>query len=163
MAKSVIAAPPFRLRLIPIGIAGHPSCSHAEHQQQSQPESGIEQHSQRRELDAPDQHSHRRRRHALPNQPSRYPPFSAHISTPSAAEPAAKAFCIADASSCAHSHHLLRALKNYSSLLQFCRLAVTNASQSSGGFPRPSIFSNTAYGSDLLPEERSVFSSLTQT
>jgi hypothetical protein len=49
-----------------------------------------------------------------------------------------------------------------SSLLQSCLLACTNALQSSGGFPRPSIFSDTAYGSDLLPEDRRVCSSLTQ-
>ena len=50
----------------------------------------------------------------------------------------------------------------YSSLLQPCLLAFTKAFHSSGGFPRPSIFSNTAYGSDLLPEDRKVCSSLIQ-
>jgi len=47
-------------------------------------------------------------------------------------------------------------------LAQSAWLAATRAAQSSGGLPRPSIFSNTAYGSDLLPDDRRVCSSLTQ-
>ena len=45
---------------------------------------------------------------------------------------------------------------------QSCLDAVINEAQSSGGCPRASILANTVYGSDLLPEERSVDRSLTQ-
>ena len=79
-----------------------------------------------------------------------------------AVENALEALCVADAGFRAHRRHLLHAWDGYSSLLQSCRATATNAFQSSGGFPRPSIFSKTAYGSDLLPDDRSVVSSLTQ-
>jgi hypothetical protein len=49
-----------------------------------------------------------------------------------------------------------------SGLLQSCLLARTNAFQSSGGFPRPNIFPDTTCGSDALPDDRRVYSSLTQ-
>lgn len=54
-----------------------------------------------------------------------------------------------------------RAAYGFSGNDQFALLAATSAAQSSGGLPRPSIFSNTAYGSDLLPAARKVCSSLT--
>ena len=44
---------------------------------------------------------------------------------------------------------------------QSCLDAFINEAQSSGGCPRASILANTVYGSDLLPEERSVDRSLT--
>ena len=48
----------------------------------------------------------------------------------------------------------------YRSACGFWPDAAINAAQSSGGFPRASILANTTYGSVLLPEDRSVRSSL---
>lgn len=56
----------------------------------------------------------------------------------------------------------IEAMNSYDHAAQSLRLAATKALQPSGGLPCFSIFSKTAYGSDLLPAERKVRSSLTQ-
>ena len=87
----------------------------------------------------------------IPWTPTNSMPGVRRVGTPSATQGAAEAFCGADA--CRGVHGRLLLLRDaYSSLLQSCLLACISACQSSGGFPRPSIFSNTTYGSDLLPK-----------
>src|SRR5690606_38060131 len=121
-----------------------------------------QQCSKHGQLDDPQQRRGATCWHASRNQPTGHTSFLTHEPTPQPAQPAAEALCVTETGFRGHGPHLLHARSSYSVLLQSCWLAAINAFQSSGGLPRPSIFSKTAYGSDLLPADRKVCSSFTQ-
>ena len=135
---------PFRIRRRQIdrGVAtsGH---KHQEHRQRGKPDSDAQQRTRRGRLDAPHQRRGACLRHPTADQPIHHAPFLAYAAAPvgSQAHGPNALLLMRVVVYMIVSGHIRNA---YSPLPQSGLLAATNALQSSGGFPRPSIFSNTA-------------------
>ena len=135
---------PFRIRRRQIdrGVAtsGH---KHQAHRQRGKPDSDAQQRTRRGRLDAPHQRRGACLRHPTADQPIHHAPFLAYAAAPvgSQAHGPNALLLMRVVVYMIVSGHIRNA---YSPLPQSGLLAAANALQSSGGFPRPSIFSNTA-------------------
>lgn len=132
----------FRRRQIDRGVAtsGH---KHQEHRQWGKPDSDAQQRTRRSRLDAPHQRRGARLRHPRPiNRSAMRRSWRTHQRRPQPSpRPKRSAALMRVVVYMIVSGHMRNA---HSPLPQSGLFAAANALRSSGGFPRPSIFSNTA-------------------
>lgn len=115
-----------------------------EREQQGQPERDIQQHGEDGELGDPKQEPRYAGRQSLIGEPLDCTGLLPNVSPPCAAKSSAAAFCVRGTGCRFHRSYLVWRVYRVSCADQPDRLAAIKLAQSSGGFPRSSIFSNTA-------------------